>query len=274
MRALILSGGSTRGPLQVGALRALLEEGFKFDMIVGVSIGSLNGIMFAYKPTMESIERLEEIWLSVKKEDIFPEGRVKAIFRLITNKKSLFSNDAFYKFILKTVPVMTFSELSLQMFIPAVNIKNRRVYVFGDDPYDSVPDALMASSALPPYFPPWKYKGMYLIDGGFYSNLPYDIAIGKGAKEIVALHIVGGRSFDDEIYNMYGVLAQAIGVLLEARIREQENIVRKKKVKVIYIPLDPPFDVSIFDFSKVSFALRMLLFVASESRYFKTVILL
>ncbi len=188
MRALVLSGGSTRGALQVGALRALVERGFEFDLIVGVSIGSLNGVFFAHNPGMETVKRLEEIWLSVKKEDIFPEGRLKALIRVIRNQKSLFSNDTFYKFVLKTTPVMTFAELKVRTLIPAVDIKTKDVYVFGKDPYDSVPDALMASSALPPYFPPWKYKRMLLIDGGFYNNLPYDIAINEGAKEIVALH--------------------------------------------------------------------------------------
>ncbi len=152
MRALVLSGGSTRGSLQVGALRALLEEGYKFDLIVGVSIGSLNGVYFAHEPTMETLKKLEEIWLSVRREDIFPEGRVRALFRLIRNKNSLFSNEAFYRFILRTTPVMTFAELKTRTLIPAVDIKTKGVYVFGRDIYDSVPDALMASSALPPYF--------------------------------------------------------------------------------------------------------------------------
>lgn len=257
MRALVLSGGSTRGALQVGALRALVERGFEFDLIIGVSIGSLNGVFFAHNPGMETVKKLENIWLSVKKKDIFPEGRVKALIRVISNKKSLFSNDALYKFVLKNTPVMTFAELKVRTLIPAVDIKTKDVYVFGKDPYDSVPDALMASSALPPYFPPWKYKGIMLIDGGFYSNLPYDIAINEGAKEIVALHITGGRSFDDEIYNIYGILAKSVGILLEARLKEQVEIAKKKRAKVLYIPLEPPVDVSIFDFTKTKLLIEM-----------------
>ncbi len=96
-----------------------------------------------------------------------------------------------------------------------------------------------------------------LIDGGFYSNLPYDIAINEGCKDIVALHIVGGRSFDDEVYNMYGVLAQAIGILLEARIKEEEYVVKRERANVLYIPLEPPFEASIFDFSKTRELIEM-----------------
>ena len=236
--------------MQVGALKALLERGFTFDMVVGVSIGSVNGIYFAHKPTLEGVKELEEIWLRMRKEDVVPEGRIRALFRLLRNRTSLFSNEAFYRFIVRTVPVKKFGELKLPTYIPAVDIRTGEVYVFGDDPLDPVVDAVMASTALPPYFPPWEYKGMLLVDGGFYSNIPYSIAVERGAKSVVALHIRGGRSFDDEVYNMYGVLSRSIGMLLEAKIREQERFVEKHRVETLYIPLDPPYNVSIFDFSR------------------------
>ncbi len=236
--------------MQVGALKALLERGFTFDMVVGVSIGSVNGVYFAHKPTLEGVKELEEIWLRMRREDVVPEGRIGALFRLLRNRTSLFSNEAFYRFIVRTVPVKKFGELKLPTYIPAVDIRSNQVYVFGDDPLDPVVDAIMASTALPPYFPPWKYKGMVLIDGGFYSNIPYSIAVERGAKSAVALHIRGGRSFDDEVYNMYGVLSRSIGLLLESKIREQEHFVEEHRVDTLYVPLDPPYNVSIFDFSR------------------------
>jgi NTE family protein len=236
--------------MQVGAMKALLERGFTFDMVVGVSIGSVNGVYFAHKPTLEGVKELERIWLRMRKEDIVPEGRLKALFRLVRNRSSLFSNEAFYRFIVRTVPVKKFGELRIPVYVPAVDIRTGKVYVFGDDPLDPVIDAIMASTALPPYFPPWKYKGMVLVDGGFFSNIPYSIAVERGAKSIVALHIRGGRSFDDEVYNMYGVLSKSIGMLLEAKIREQERFAESHKVETIYVPLDPPYNISMFDFSR------------------------
>jgi len=242
--------------MQVGALKALLEEGFSFDMVVGVSIGSINGIYFAYKPTLEGVKELERIWLKMRKEDVVPEGRFKAFFRLIGNRTSLFSNRALYRFVVESVPVKKFGELKLPAYIPALDIKSGEVYVFGDDPLDPVVDAIMASTALPPYFPPWKYKGMVLVDGGFYSNIPYRIAAERGAKEVVALHIRGGRSFDDEVYSMYGVLSKTIGLLLDAKVKEQEKFAEERHLKVFYIPLDPPFNISMFDFSHTEELIR------------------
>ncbi len=250
MRALILSGGSNRGALQVGAMRALLERNISFDIVVGVSIGALNGAYFSYKPNLEGIEELERIWLSVKRETIFKEGRIKALIRFVKNEESIFSNDAFYKFVLEVCPVRTFAELELDFYVPAVDIDNYEVYIFGENKYDSLPDALMASSALPPYFPPWEYKGRRFVDGGFFSNLPYKVAIDKGAREIYALHIKAGRSFDDKVYSIYGLISKSFDYLLQAKIKEHEVEAKKHKARIHYIPLEPEQPLSIFDFSK------------------------
>ncbi len=231
-------------------MKALLEKGFEFDMVVGVSIGAVNGVYFAYKPTLEGVKELEEMWLKMRKEDILPEGRLRAFLRLLRNRTSLFSNKAFYNFIRKNVPVKKFGELRIRAYVPAFDLRTGKVYVFGDNPLDSVIDAIMASTAIPPYFPPWRYERMTLVDGGFYSNTPYKIAAERGAKEMVALHIRGGRSFDDEVYNLYGILSSTIRFLLDAKIKEQEIFAKEHNMDVLYVPLDPPFDVSFFDFSR------------------------
>ncbi|MEO0169778.1 MAG: hypothetical protein ABIL42_06155, partial [candidate division WOR-3 bacterium] len=64
-------------------------------------------------------------------------------------------------------------------------------------------------------------------------------------------------SFDDEIYNLYGILAKSAGIFLEASLKEQVEIAKKKRAKVLYIPLEPPVDVSIFDFTKTKLLIEM-----------------
>ncbi|MEO0143537.1 MAG: patatin-like phospholipase family protein [candidate division WOR-3 bacterium] len=249
MRALILSGGSNKGAIQVGAMRALLEENINFDLVIGVSIGALNGIYFSYKPTLQGINELERIWLNVKKEDIFGNIRISAIMNLLRNKESVFSNEKFREFIIRVSPVRTFSELKLKCYIIALDIMTGKEYIFGKNKYESIVDAILSSTALPPYFPPYSYKGMKLVDGGFYSNLPYKIAIDEGAKEIWALHIKGKRQ-DFKKLKIIGILNASIDYLLTSKIREQENFISSKKVKIHYIPLECHFDLSIFNFSQ------------------------
>ncbi|MFZ8847090.1 MAG: patatin-like phospholipase family protein [Candidatus Hydrothermia bacterium] len=249
MKALILSGGSNKGAIQVGALKALLENNINFDLVIGVSIGSLNSVYFAYKPNLEGIRELEKIWLNVKKEDIFGDIRISILMNFLRNKESLFSNENLKQFIVKTSPVRTFSELKLKCYIIALDIKTGKEYVFGKNKYERILDAILSSTALIPFFPPYKYKNMELIDGGFYSNLPYKIAIDEGAREIWALHIKGKRE-DFKMLKFLNIINASISYLLEKRIEEQEYLAKHKKVKIHYIPLECPYNLSIFDFNK------------------------
>jgi predicted acylesterase/phospholipase RssA len=88
-----------------------------------------------------------------------------------------------------------------------------------------------------------------IIDGGFYSNLPYKIAIDEGAKEIWALHIKGKRE-DFKMLKFLNIINASISYLLEKRIEEQEHLAKHKKIKIHYIPLECPYNLSIFDFNK------------------------
>ncbi|MEO7703420.1 MAG: patatin-like phospholipase family protein [Thermoflexales bacterium] len=63
MRTFVLSGGGNRGPLEVGALRALLERGIQPEMIVGSSAGALNGAMLASNPTLEMTHQMRQLWI-------------------------------------------------------------------------------------------------------------------------------------------------------------------------------------------------------------------
>src|SRR5688572_3347386 len=60
--AIVLSGGGSLGAAQVGALRALFEAGVRPDLVVGCSVGALNGAFLSVSPTLERVVELEEIW--------------------------------------------------------------------------------------------------------------------------------------------------------------------------------------------------------------------
>ena len=70
MRAFVLSGGKNLGPLQVGALRALLENDIRPDMIVGCSAGALNAFYLLQNMVPEQMDRLADMWSQVTRRDI------------------------------------------------------------------------------------------------------------------------------------------------------------------------------------------------------------
>ena len=80
--ALVLSGGGPRGALQVGALRALMEEGIVPDMIVGTSIGAINGAFLSrYGFTIDTLEYIIDVWDSSARGDFSPGDFARALLR-------------------------------------------------------------------------------------------------------------------------------------------------------------------------------------------------
>jgi NTE family protein len=72
--AFVFAGGGSFGAVQVGMLHALASHGIVADMVVGSSVGALNGAYYAGNPTLEGIERLEAIWRRLRRRDVFPVG--------------------------------------------------------------------------------------------------------------------------------------------------------------------------------------------------------
>lgn len=60
--AFVFAGGGSLGAVQVGMLRSLTAHGVKPDMVVGSSVGAMNGAYYAGAPTAEGVEQLAAIW--------------------------------------------------------------------------------------------------------------------------------------------------------------------------------------------------------------------
>src|SRR4051794_27240280 len=72
--AIVLSGGGNRGVAQVGMLRALVEAGVRPDVVIGTSVGSLNGTALARDPSAAGIDALTELWLGLDRDLLFPDS--------------------------------------------------------------------------------------------------------------------------------------------------------------------------------------------------------
>src|SRR2546430_11713528 len=68
--AFAISGGGARGAAQVGMLRALIERGISADLIVGVSIGAWNGAWIAFRPQLDWVRQLEQVWRQVSRRTL------------------------------------------------------------------------------------------------------------------------------------------------------------------------------------------------------------
>jgi len=145
----VLSGGANLGSVHVGMVRALLEADIKPDVIVGTSIGAVNAGYLAADPSLDQVDRLQELWCEARARDIFslnPIANCRALFR----EGSLFSAHCWRRFVERRAPYRDIEEAAVPLRITATDYEEGRSVVFDSG---SLVDAVMASTALPAIFP-------------------------------------------------------------------------------------------------------------------------
>jgi NTE family protein len=107
--ALVLAGGGSFGAVQVGTLRALAAHGVRADMVVGSSVGVMNGAYFAGVPTVDGVRRLEAIWRGLRRRDIFPITP-RALLGLIRQRDFLLGSHGLYRLVHTHLPFRNLEE--------------------------------------------------------------------------------------------------------------------------------------------------------------------
>lgn len=194
MLALVLGGGGARGSYQIGVWKALRELDIKADIITGTSVGAINGAMIA----QGEYERALDLWMNIENKMVFggiyEEDDKKSKIEIVIEK--LMEND-----LLNMNPL---KEL-LEKNIDEENIRNSEVKfgimtvdkdaykeeaIFLEDINEGkLVDYIMASAALYPLVKAHDIDGKQYIDGGFYDNLPINMAVSKGADKIIAVDL-------------------------------------------------------------------------------------
>lgn len=182
----VLGGGGNLGAIQVGMLKAVIERGVIPDAVVGCSVGALNAAAVAADASPVGMERLTEIWLSIKEDVICPAGRLSGI-RLLTHRgQSLQPNDGLRRLLERWLPWGTFEEFPKPFHVVATSLTTGHDRWFSSGP---VVEPILASAALPAIFPPVEIDGELLIDGAVVDNVPISRALMLGATRVVVFHV-------------------------------------------------------------------------------------
>jgi NTE family protein len=184
MTALVLAGGSSRGAIQIGMLQVLAEHGFVPDRIFGSSVGAINGVGFAADPTREGVERMTQVWLRIRREDVYPQGRLHGPWLYLQQRDAVYSNAGLRSIIEEGVHPDRLEDAVVPVEVVATSLVDggERWFTFGP-----AVDAVLASAAMPAIFPPVEIDGERYIDGGVVDNVPLQRAIDAGATRIVVL---------------------------------------------------------------------------------------
>jgi NTE family protein len=240
--AFVLSGGASLGSIQVGMLKALFEAGIEPDFLVGTSVGAVNAAWIAGWPSEGGITKLEEIWLGLRREDVFPLGWAAAT-GLLGKTKHLFSNGALRNLLERNLPYKRLEDATVPVHVVTSELKSGRAVILSSGP--AVP-ALLASSAIPGLFPPVTIGRRDLVDGGVANHTSIDAAVKLGARRIYVLPISYPWLYEEPT-SALGMALQALARMVAQRL-ETEVAAYRDAAEIIVIPPLEPLAVSPADF--------------------------
>ncbi len=182
--AFVLSGGGNMGALQVGMLRALVERRIRPDLVVGCSVGALNGAAIAAEPSLAMVDRLHRMWLEVEHRRVLPGGLLPTTVQLARRGQAVHSNAGLRSVIDGVLEPRTFEELAVPFQCVATDIAAAREVWFSTGP---LVEPIIASAALPGLLPPVEIDGVCYMDGAVVNDVPLTRAVDLGATRIYVL---------------------------------------------------------------------------------------
>ncbi len=250
--ALVFGGGGARGALQVGASRALVECDYRPDLLVGTSAGAINAAFLAlHGVESQGLDELTAAWLQAAELDLLPANYVWSTLRSVLRRASLDPARRIREFFIANglTPELRFKDLKhASLIIVSSDLDAGKPVLHGQAPEDSVLDALLASTALPPWTMPVRRHGRELMDGAVVSSLPVEAAIRGGATDVVALDLADAREPFGPAGD-FGVFLNRVTYAVEKREVDLElALAQAQSIPVYYLSLISEELVHIWDF--------------------------
>lgn len=233
-RALVLSGGGAKGAFQYGALRYIAENEFNgmlpssyFNIISGVSVGSLNGVMMA----QDNFDKLSDLWNHITQDNIYKGnlGLLHIFWRLISHRLSVMSNEPLHEMIKRNISLDSVLKSNCDFMFGTVSVDTGLYYSFHAHDFDSevqFQNGILASTAMPVIWPPVNKlttkSGLnytQLVDGGVRNISPLGDVIDFDPDEVVVINCNSEdfQPYPDPAKNMLKI---AIRVLTEITLNE------------------------------------------------------
>lgn len=239
--ALVLSGGSTHGAAQVGQIRALMEAGLVPDVIIGCSVGALNGVGLAANPTMSGVDALEAGWRSMRSGDMFPLRSGRTLARIVAGKDYICPSGPLRESVARICPHADLGDLRVPVHVATTDLDDSQTRWWSAGP---TVDVVAASAAIPGLFPPVRIAGHRHVDGGVLAPVPVRRAVELGAAHIFVSDV---SSRDRTEHGAFGVLIEAFNV---ARYAGSGLPVTGPGQRIAVLPTPPTDGISLTDFAQ------------------------
>lgn len=252
MIAFVLSGAGARGPLQIGAMQALLEAGIVPDLLVGTSAGAINSAYVAANGfSAATLALMHTQWKQATVKAVYPGNLMTAAWRLMRGESSLFPNSGLYKLIRQGLPpdVRVYRDLKIPLYVVTVDLLSSRLFLFGEDLRAPLVESVAASSTIPGIHPPVDYHGLMLVDGGVLANVAASVAMDKGATQVYALNASFAGESAPAPKGIIEILNQTLTTMMAQTLLE--DLARADAAMTVdlhHILLRPPFRMAPGDF--------------------------
>jgi NTE family protein len=245
--AFVLSGGASLGAIQVGMLQALYERGVQPDFIVAASAGALNGAFIAARPqSAETTAELAEIWIGLRRGRVFPLNPLTGLFGFAGLRSSMVPDSGLRALIERHLTTARLEDLPVPLHVVATDVLTGSEVRLSRG---ALPEAILASTAIPGLLPSVSWQGRELMDGGVANNTPLSHAIELGARRIYVLSTCQGCALEEAPRGALSIFLHAMNLLVHHRLTD--DLVRyRDAAELIVLPAPCPVRVQPMDFGQ------------------------
>jgi NTE family protein len=244
--AFVLSGGASLGAVQVGMLHALYERGIVPQLIVGTSVGAVNGAFIASWPqTVETARELAAIWRGLRRGQVFPLNPLIGLLGFMGSRDHLVPGSGLRKLVAGHSHGQRLEEMPIEFHVVAVDVLTGEELLLSKGP---ALDAVLASAAIPAVLPPVQWEGRELMDGGVANNTPISHAVALGAREIYVLPTGHACGLEQPPASALGMALHALSLLTHSRLIADIEL-HRDRAKLVVLPPPCPLAIQPIDFA-------------------------
>ncbi|MFE9424702.1 patatin-like phospholipase family protein [Kitasatospora sp. NPDC006697] len=185
-RAFVLGGGGYLGAHEVGMLQALLAAGIRPDLVVGTSVGAINGALIAADPSSAAVRRLADVWVGLTGSAVFSGSLLQRTRTAVRSRTHLHADGPLRALLERHFDGRRIEDLAVPFQCVAAEVESAAEHWFTDGP---VVEALLASCAVPGLLPAAQVGGRHYLDGGLVNSIPVGRAVQLGAREVYVLQV-------------------------------------------------------------------------------------
>jgi NTE family protein len=210
--AFVLSGGANLGAAQVGMLTALAEAGVRPDLVVGTSVGALNGSWVA---AGAPLDELADVWRSLRRGTVFPAHPLRGLLGFAGRSDHLVSDRGLRRLLREHLRFERLEDAPVPFHVLATDILTGRSVLLSEGP---ARDAILASAAIPGVLPTVRIGGRSLMDGGVVNNTPISHAVELDAHTVWVLATGYSCALQHPPRGALGIALHAVTLMTHQRL--------------------------------------------------------